>query len=719
MQGKFDVRAEEHLKAALHSAYSSANTNNGRYLSFRVQGPESSVTENRLFEYCTEWLPLTTDRPKYDTSGYRPLLAGEEDRSVVGLNIGGHQVYVQGRMETVMCLGPIAACFSLGIPPHIGRVLPSSAPFWDGLEKFRQIRDRPPTTVPISGSGKRDMAFWEMACQDDTAVTCRMISDYYSLVRSRGSVAWRQHAKKIWPDVFESKFSLAQEELILQPLDRFRPVDSERDADRLIEEQMEEMEKVKTNSWVCVEMAQMTRIRTGQFIWYMTQVWPDCVVTKCGTRWRPRVLPDGNDKGSMYLSSADSGATGSTTVCAIGKQYLLQALMPLMAACSLRIHPSVACRTASFTKFWQLVGSSGDLSRRLLNPFTEGSSCWSVGADLNPAWASPQDKAEWEEGGQFEYENQLCTRMLQICLHTFVGTNGFWSGGDALPGVSLSRKDFVDWILLWEPDAYVEAVGRFRVRPSCLEKGGISIERGGAYFAIQTSNEPAIAMLVILAAVMAGVAPEIAALCRYAVPFWTLVEKLQSGHSVVSRRESLRKLRDFKLSSGSSSSYQETREYKPSSGSSSSSSPVLFEPLSDDLRSSVRLRMTQFRLTQMRCLTLRLGAIDSRAIVEFEDRIKTLHNGQGPPEVFETIDSVHVSTLTFPRLQYSVSIQMDTLSREFTVSLTKAPNSQTLDQRGGSDLALLVTELFLIGKSRNLHGDIVGLVGEFICEDRK
>jgi hypothetical protein len=243
--------------------------------------------------------------------------------------------------------------------------------------------------------------------------------------------------------------------------------------------------------------------------------------------------------------------------------------------------------------------------------------------------------------------------MLLVNLHTFFNTNAFWSGGEALPDVSLSRKDFVDWIMLWEPDSVVESVGRFRVRPAFLDKGGISIERGGAYFAIQTSNEPAMALLVVLSAVMAGIPPEIAALCKFAYPFWDYVASRSSTAAVRDRRKSLRRLRDFKI------------------GKSNTVDPAPTDPL----ERFVKLRLLQFQSSKLSHLSVHLGRIDTSEINRFEQRIVSL--GNKSVESFYDVDGMRVSRIELADLQSTVLICMDKQTREFCITFRRAAGGKS------------------------------------------
>ena len=638
-----DATADNYLRGSLKVAYEASNTNQGRYLSFRVQSGKV-LTNRDLCCYASEWIPLTGERSKFDLHGYRPALANEDDRSHITLNVGGHQVIVQGRAESVMCLAPIAACFALGISSEVGKELPAAASFWDGLERFKKLhptyQSRPPTTI-----NKKGLSYWELTCKDDTAITSAAVSNYYSLIQDKASSQWILHSRRIWPDVWESRCGAARAELTIQPPRKYKSVQSVEEADILIQGLVANMSRTMTCSYVDVVIPQPSTITLGEFIYYFTQVWPDCVLTKCGTRWRPRVLPDGTEKGSVYLSGGckDSGS-GAICIAAIGRKYLLESWMPVMAACALRIDPQIACGTDAFIILWSTIGSSYELSRSTPNPFKTGrivsaSNCPSLSVH---DWCVDDDQVEWDT--QFTFENEICDKMLLVNLHTLFNTNAFWSGGEALPDVSLSRKDFVDWIMLWEPDSVVESVGRFRVRPAFLEKGGISIERGGAYFAIQTSDEPAMALLVVLSAVMAGIPSEIGALCKFANPFWDYIASRCSSAAVRDRRKSLRQLRDFKM------------------GKTNTLDPVLTDPV----EKFVKLRLLQFQSSKLSHLSVHLGRIDTSEINRFEKLIVSL--GNKPVESLYDADGLRVSRIEFSELQSTVFICMDKQTREFGVT---------------------------------------------------
>ena len=530
------------MSDSLRAAFADPNTNSGRYLCFSIQGMRAN--DNELLGYCNEWLPVPLI--KFDVGGYRPALLCEDDRTAIQLNSGGGSVFIQGRMEAVVILAPVAASFALRIPPNIAKVLPCAVFFWDGLEKCNRLRPtyscRPPTTVPTGSRSKEKV--WEVACQDKSAVTSDQIRNLYSL----NETVW---LKKVWPDMCESRFQDAKTDLQLRPLSRYLNVSTD-EANALISEKVASMIASRSNAWVGVDMQYPARIFVGQFIYYFATVWPDCVLTKCGTRWRPR--EDGYEKGSVYLTSPEDKVSGCKSLAAIGKVSFLHAWMPVMAACALQIDPLVAIKTRAFRDFFASVNSSPESSRLLsFDRFREGtwvSDCVGNSPLSIPSWASPADIEDWKSSN-FQIHHQVCKKQFYVLLHLMTHTNGFWSGGVALPGVSLSRSDFVDWVLMWEPDALVESVGRFRVRPSYLEKGGIGIEQGGAYFSLQTVSEPAVALLIILSSLMAGVPPPIAALCEYAIPFWdfAFAQTNSSKAQITQRRDYLRKLREFNVGS--------------------------------------------------------------------------------------------------------------------------------------------------------------------------
>ena len=519
MTAPYDVAGEKLLQAALEAAFSSPNVNGGRYLTFAVQR-RGRVNESDLLLYCEQWYPLPQAKNQYDAFGYRPALGGPEDRSCIALHVGGAGVYIQGRGETVSCMAPIAACYSLGIPPDVGKQLPSSCLFWDGLEKFNQRRfaERPPTAAAAFIQLKHEKSYApSIAAGPVTSRSVRM-------------------QKWTWNDVSEQQFGSAKSELTLRRFDKYRPVANVHEAESLIAEKVEEMDP--SNSWVGTDMVHPHRICVGEFIWYMTQIWSDCSLTKCGTRWRPRSLPCGTDKGSIYLASSEGG--GSKSICAIGKQYWVIAARPLMAACALKIDPEIAVLTPSFQVFWETVSCSPERARAIANPYRSGTSVIDcIVSQGMPAWATEADVADFNNE-QFREVNAILEKQLFIQLQMFANRNGFWSGGSALPNVCLSKDDFIDWVCRWAPDSVVERTFRTRIRPGFLEKGGISMDDAGTYFAVETCNDSALAMLVILSAVMVGVAPETAALMPFANAFWDFVAGLESAASVKARRARLR-----------------------------------------------------------------------------------------------------------------------------------------------------------------------------------
>ena len=686
----YDELAERRLKEAIRAAYSAEHINSGRYVSFAVQG-RVSVSEADLLRYCDEWLP--TARVRFDTNGFRPALVSDVDRTMIGTNTGGGSVYVQGRMEAVVVLAPIAAAFALGIAPSVAKVLPSTRYFWDGLEKYGRLHPhystRPPTTLPDpSTGGKKELEVWELACQDKSAVTSKQIYEYFALSSDRSSVAWGAHAKKIWPDSLEFRFAEAVRDLQLRPLARYLNPGSLAEANRLIARKVEEMMASRTNSWCGVDMSYPNRIHTGEFIFYLTSIWPDCVLTKCGTRWRPRVLPDGSEKGSVYLSSPEdkNSGGGATSIACIGKVSLAHAWMPLMAACSLMIDPAVAARTEAFKIFWDSVASSFEASLTLPNPYRSGA--FVSGQSTGSGWATEADMADWN-CEKFGFENDLCKRLFYLNLHILTNTSGFWSGGDALPGVSLSRNDFVDWIFLWEPDAYVESVGRFRVRPAYLEKGGIGVEKGGAYFSIQTSNDPAMAMLVILSSVMAGIPPAVAALCEFANPFWDFAfARTNSQPQIAARRNYLRQLRAFNVAG-------------PVPRSVPSSSSLVFDSPKIDLSEitgEITAKLRSFELCNQRSLVMAYNAkMGPQEIAQVENRIKNAVGGF-KSERFQEVNSEKLLTFLPTNCNFEIQLKLS-VDEELSLALRRLPNVVPNDARVLQDL---LVEIFMVNKPRHL-----------------
>ena len=613
-----------------------------------------------------------------------------------------------------MILAPIAASFALGLEPRVAQLLPSTRYFWDGLEKYNRMGSlrRPPTAFDTSAGGKNKQEVWELASQDTTAVTSSQILNYYALTANRESSAWKQHARQIWPDAYESRFLDAKRDLQLKPLGRYLNV-SLAEAERLISEKANAMIASRTNSWCSIDMTYPNKIYVGEFIYYFTTIWPDCVLFKGGTRWRPR--DDGYEKGAVYLCSPEDYSAGCVTIACIGKASLLHAWIPLMAACSLLIDPDVAAQTKAFAPFWESVGSSYASRRRLPNPYTAGRFvCESF---VSNPWTTEPDP-------MFEFENELCTKLFYHNLHLLTHTNGFWSGGEALPGVSLSRNDFVDWAFLWEPDALVESVGRFRVRPVYLEKGGLGVEKGGAYFSVQTSNDPVLSMLIMLSAVQAGVPPAIAALCKFADPFWDFALARTSEEQVERRRDQLRQLRAFQMAQptdrphvppmSSDQSFASERT-TPSLGVPVRTPPTYtndhtLEPaeVAAALRDTtvlVNSKVHTFELCDYRSLVVHFeGKTDGHYVAELEERIKEAGGGLVSGEMTE-VDGDQVLILIPIVGKYQVQLKL-TSNLGLSVAIREIPGRSSAPQV----LANILVAVFMVKRPLDILHAVRALV---------
>ena len=583
---EYDVESERCLRFALDSAHAAPHTSGGRYAFFPIR-TRTGPSEKQLIEYCSEWFSGRPGRGRVEVTGYRPFLASNEDRSLIGLHSSG--VYAQGRVDSVSSLSVIAACYSLGIPAAVGKRLPSSAPFWDAIERLgfvKQTGERP---------GTASHAFIQVKDK-------RKNFDATSSYKFKLPI--------LWPDEAEQMYQASRRELTVQPFDRFRSVSSLAEADELIKMKMRAMEPSLTNSYVCVELTHPLRIFVGEFIWFFTQVWPDCELTKCGTRWRPRCIPCGSLTGSVQLASSESQTGGgSKCISAGGKRYLIQALMPLMAACSLKLDPQVAAKTESFRIFWSTM--SADPSRIYRTESLERNTVVDLAFfKRNHLWVSPEDRQFWHACNTASI-NSILEKQFFICLMIFNSRNGFWSGASALPHVQLTRDDFVDFVSGWTPDVCFESAGFLKARPAFLPKGGISMDESGKYFSIQTSNAGAIAMLIMLAAFLVGVPPHIAALCQYANLFWDYMQSLHSLEYVMDRR--------LQLLKGQKSH--------------------------TDLES----RLLAFKLSSFKCLVLPTSSFDRNALTQlgFEISDPVILNGElscvltpGKSKNIETLDRI-------------------------------------------------------------------------------
>lgn len=60
---------------------------------------------------------------------------------------------------------------------------------------------------------------------------------------------------------------------------------------------------------------------------------------------------------------------------------------------------------------------------------------------------------------RFMQENDALLEQLWCSVGEYNRTAGHWTGGNCNPGVSWSRDDFVDQLMLWWPFALIEEVG--------------------------------------------------------------------------------------------------------------------------------------------------------------------------------------------------------------------------------------------------------------------
>lgn len=504
---EFDADAERLLRLALDAAKSASNKDGGRYAYFPDRG-RIGLSEKRLIEYCSEWFPGRPGR-QFATQGYRPGLHSVEDRSLIGLHSSG--LYVQGRVDSVVCLSVIAACCSLGISSHTGKALPSSTAFWDAIDSFGVSN-----LVSESRPGTASRAF-------------------IAIDRSKSKIEpqKREFEFKLpfqWPDDSEQLYQKALREVTIQSFPKFRIVSCIAEADDLIKSKMRSMESSRTNSYVCVELSHPLKLLVGEFIWFFTCLWPDSALSNCGTRWRPRTTT-----GAVQLISSESVTGGSRGISASGKQFLIDAFMPLMAACSLFLDPRIAAKTDSFRVFWNTMSCDPP---RFPDKFNHSNETIIDYLYRSSNWVSEKDTALWRRESFQEIDNVL-KKQLYINLSIFQSSNGFWSGSNSLPFVKLSTNTFSDWVCAWTPDACIELIGSLRARPGFLPKGGISMDESGTYFSIQSSNEASLSMLIMLAAFVVGVPPEYAALSPYANPFWYFVASIHSDDYVRDRRSDL------------------------------------------------------------------------------------------------------------------------------------------------------------------------------------
>ncbi|EER04619.1 hypothetical protein Pmar_PMAR019653 [Perkinsus marinus ATCC 50983] len=144
----------------------------------------------------------------------------------------------------------------------------------------------------------------------------------------------------------------------------------------------------------------------------------------------------------------------------------------------------------------------------------------------------------------FKQENDALLELQWYNAGEYHRTNGMWCGGECIPGVSWSRDDFVDNLMLWWGDAVVEEVGKFRYRPNFMDKGGLVLDIGGAWTSVQSKEIWAQSMMCMLSSIMCGIPGEIAALLPASDPFWDFIVDKEGPEVVRLQRAKIREARN-------------------------------------------------------------------------------------------------------------------------------------------------------------------------------
>ncbi|KAF4676072.1 hypothetical protein FOL46_007950 [Perkinsus olseni] len=543
----YSEKANGALIDVIEKARRDAENSQGKYLCFEIQGANRrKVDENDLVAYCNVWYKV--ERDKFD-EGWRPEIGKKTesgrgwlpDRTGIFLlsshNTGPWAVKVQGRVESVRAMAVLGAGYALGISPNAAMVCPAASEWWDWLEDLNLVRERPPAThIKKQPDEKGKRAKYRSYTQDSTAKT---------------SVAVKQYRQVMWTDKCRQHVEAARKDIEACPPPWKRLEGTA--AQQKYEKMFEQVQRTyQGGDYIRAELDFGLNITTGNLIWYCQQVWPDCVLDKLGTRWRPRTSTVGwkskqkdsrypGDKGGVYLPDDTHKA-----VACIGTPAMCRAVMPILAALAAGIPDAkmVAQNAPQFDIFWEYVGWNKNMPPPEA-PTEKPSGCG--------AWrrsrAYDQDNIDDDDfmARLFKRENDAMLELQWYNVGEYNRTNGQWCGGECIPGVSWSRDDFVDNLMLWWGDAVVEEVGRFRYRASFMDKGGLVLDIGGAYTSLQSKEAWAQAMMCMLGSIMAGIPAEIAALIPASDPFWDFICDKEGPEVVRIQRSKIRSARDARF----------------------------------------------------------------------------------------------------------------------------------------------------------------------------
>ncbi|KAF4694139.1 hypothetical protein FOZ60_008944 [Perkinsus olseni] len=515
----YNEKANEALTDALERSQQKNAHSQGRYLSFEIQNASTrNVSDDDLIEYCNMW--YNKERDKFE-DGWRPEIgtptdsggygSWQPDRSGImllsGYNSGAYGIKIQGRVESVRAMGVIGAGFALQIPAQVAMVCPAASMWWDWLEKLGIIRDRPPATrikrEPLE-KGKNSEVRRGDGLTDDTATT---------------SIAVKNYTQAMWTERCRAQVEYARKDMEIRRPDW-----------KDIEGREAQLHRTEGESYIRAELDFGLHVTTGNLLWYCTQIWPDAVLDRLGTRWRPRFCAVARrnyhdsryqgDKGGVYIADETHKA-----VACIGSPALCRAVMPILAAIAAGIP-----NARMFDIFWEYVG----WNKNMPPPEAPNGS------------GKPGDSGKWRDSRAYDDDNNRDdTFMAQLWASPRVWDQRHVVWWRMHPGCIVeSETTFVDNLMLWWGDAVVEEVGKFRYRPNFMDKGGLVLDIGGAWTSVQSKEVWAQSMMCMLSSIMCGIPGEIAALLPASDPFWDFIVDKEGPEVVRVQRAKIREARN-------------------------------------------------------------------------------------------------------------------------------------------------------------------------------
>ena len=505
-----DEKAERCLSLALVAAEKTGFSTRGGNLRFSVSA-QRAITDAEIGEYCLCWIDRVTPAPGIEV-GWRPRVDAA-DLTVIQM-LSKDLLQCQGRVETVHALAPIAASLACGIPPSIAMRCPSSAPFWDWCEKHRlraKIGDRPITALCIpKDSNKNSSGFDPLS-----APTSATVSEYVDVRFS---------------DALRAQCVAAIDQLAERPLPNYLWPPTPEEANRLISQSMAEIARnYDGHFYMHAELANGSKITTGQLIFYCKQIWHDSELYHLATRWRPGYMPnaktaskDGEKRGGIYIPDK-----ANNRVSIMGAPSICQGLAPILAAIRIRMAPEIARKT--------------DLFRQVFFDFMNWDPRRGV-SEITCVTDVPKFSGQWDQ--RFAHEELMMGRALRVLMGTYNESQGQYQGITCFPNVVWSRDDFVTNLLLWWPHANIQQGPKFRFVPHFMDKGGLELEDGGNYISQQGKASSQGALMIMAASLACGIPAEIAALLQTADQFWAFATITNGPESVAANRARLRAVRD-------------------------------------------------------------------------------------------------------------------------------------------------------------------------------